>query len=119
MRHKCANKKLGRPTDQCMAMLRSIVEALFTYKSIETTDDRAKEAKKIAEKLITLGIRGDLHSRRMALKILPYKKVVSQIFKDIAVQYKEKKGGYTRIIKIGFRKGDAALVSKLELIGHV
>lgn len=119
MRHQCGNKKLGRPTDQRIAMLRAIVSALFTFKSIETTDDRAKQAKRIAERLITLGIRGDLHSRRMALKILPQKKVVSQLFKEIATQFKERKGGYTRIIKIGFRKGDAATISKLELIEHV
>jgi large subunit ribosomal protein L17 len=116
MRHANGNKKLGRPTDQRIAMLRAIVSSLFTYKAINTTDARAKEARKLAEKIITLGKEGSLHSRRLALKLLPHKDVVSDVFNNIAGGFKDKQGGYTRITKLGFRKGDAATISKLELV---
>ncbi|MFA5880064.1 MAG: 50S ribosomal protein L17 [Candidatus Margulisiibacteriota bacterium] len=116
MRHACKNKKLGLPTDQRIALLRSLTISLFKYKAIETTDARAKEAKRMIEKVITLGKKGDLHSRRLALKILPDKEIVKEVFASIAGKYAERNGGYTRITKIGLRKGDAATISKLELI---
>lgn len=116
MRHAKGNKKLGKPTDQRIAMLRSIVAALFMYKAIDTTDVRAKEARRIAERLITLGKRGDLHSRRMALRILPQKDIITTLFNEDAKKYLQTNGGYTRIIKIGFRRGDAATISRLELV---
>lgn len=116
MRHGCKVKKLGLPTDQRLALLRSLAINLFKYKAIETTDARAKEAKKLIERVITLGKRGDLHARRLALKILPDKDAVKDVFKNISVKYVSRNGGYTRITKIGLRKGDAAIISKLELI---
>ena len=116
MRHRDGRKKLGRPTDQRLAMLRSIVLSLFTYKIIETTDDRAKAARRIAEKVITLAKKGDLHSRRLALRILPKNEIIKDIFANIVNKYTERKGGYTRITKIGLRKGDAATISRLELV---
>ncbi|MCP4049539.1 MAG: 50S ribosomal protein L17 [bacterium] len=116
MRHKRGNKKLGKPTDQRMAMLKNIVVALFENNRIKTTDTRAKEAKKIAEKIITLGKNGDLSSIRKALKIIPNKSVIKEVFSSFGPKYKDRNGGYTRIIKLGFRKGDNAPVSLLELV---
>jgi len=116
MRHQRGNKKLGKPTDQRMAMLKSIVAALFKQTKIQTTDDRAKEARKIAEKIITLAKEGSIHSRRLALKVLPEKDLVHDIFENMPKRFKDREGGYTRILKVGFRRGDAATVSQLELV---
>ncbi len=116
MRHQRGNKKLGKPTDQRLALLKSLVESLFTYDKIKTTDVRAKEACKMAEKLITLGKKGDLAARRQALRIIPRKDVVANIFNTISKRYVDRNGGYTRITKLGFRKGDAAAISLLELV---
>ena len=116
MRHRRGNAKLGKPTDQRLALLKSLVESLFTYNRIKTTDVRAKEACKLAERLISLGKKGDLASRRLALKLLPRKNIVSAIFNDIAKQYESRPGGYTRITKLGYRRGDAAPISLLELV---
>ena len=117
MRHSCGNKKLGLPTDQRLALLRALALSFFKYKAIETTDTRAKAAKRIIEKIITLAIKGDLSARRRALQILPDKKVIADVFKTLAEKCKSKtNGGYTRITKLGFRKGDAAVISKLELV---
>lgn len=116
MRHQRGNKKLGKPTDQRLAMLKSIVAGLFKSEKIKTTDDRAKEARKIAEKIITLAKEGSLHSRRQALKVLPEKDLVQDIFEKMPVRFKDRDGGYTRVLKIGFRRGDAATVSQLELV---
>ena len=116
MRHQRGNKKLGLPTDQRLALLRSLVIALFTNNKIKTTDTRAKEAKKLAEKLITLGKKGDVHSRRQALKIIPQKGIVKDLFATIAPKYEKRNGGYTRIIKLDNRVGDGAPISLLELV---
>lgn len=116
MRHQKGNKKLGKPTDQRIALLRSLVRSLFLNNQITTTDTRAKEAKKMAEKLITLAVKGDLHARRLALKILPSKEAVQALFGDIAQRFDKRKGGYTRVTKLGHRQGDAAPVSLLELV---
>ena len=116
MRHARGNKKLGRPTDQRLALLKSLVKALFENEKIKTTDTRAKEAKKIAERLISLAKKGDLHSRRLALRVLPHKDVVQKLFSTIAPRYEKRAGGYTRIIKLGARRGDAAPISLLELV---
>ena len=117
MRHQRGNKKLGKPTDQRIALLRSLTESLFLNNRIKTTDQRAKAAKKMADRLIALGKKGDLHSRRLALKILPKKEIVKEIFNDTAKKYEQRNGGFTRIIKLGFRKGDNASISLLELVG--
>lgn len=116
MRHRKGNRKLSRPTDQRIALLRGLVKSLFEHSKIQTTDTRAKEARKMAEKLITLSKRGDVHARRLALQTLPNKTVVKELFNNIGKKYDERKGGYTRIIKVGFRKGDGAPVSILELV---
>ncbi len=116
MRHQKGNKKLGKPTDQRLALLKSLVMSLFKYNRIKTTDTRAKEAKRLAEKIITLGKQEDLHSRRQALRILPDKDIIKDVFVNIATRYKDRQGGYTRVIKIGSRKGDGAPISILELV---
>jgi large subunit ribosomal protein L17 len=116
MRHQKGNKKLGKPTDQRLALLKSLVLSLFTHKRIQTTDTRAKEARKMAEKLITLGKSGTLHDRRLALQVLPDKDIIKVLFSEIAPRFESRNGGYTRMIKAGFRRGDAAPVSILELV---
>ena len=116
MRHKKGNKKLSRPTDQRMALLKGLVQQLFLHGSIQTTETRAMEAKKLAEKLITLAKKGTVYSRRLVLKVVPHKEIVKQLFNEVAPKYKDRNGGYTRLYKLGFRKGDAASVAKLELI---
>jgi len=116
MRHRKGVAKLGKPTDQRMALLRSLVIALFTHNKIKTTDVRAKAASKVAEKLITHAKTGGVHSIRLALKMVPDKEIVKHVFKNVAPKYQDKKGGYTRITKLGFRQGDAAPVSLLELV---
>jgi len=116
MRHGKKGRKLGRKKSHREAMLANMAASLFKHKQIRTTDAKAKEARKVAEKLITLGKRGDLHARRQALKILPTKDDVNNLFHEIAPQYDNRNGGYTRIIKLGRRQGDAAPVSILELV---
>ncbi len=116
MRHAKGNRKLNRPTDQRIALLRSLALALFTHKKIQTTDVRAKELRSFAEKLITLGKKGDLHSRRTALKYLPNSDAVKELFGTIAPSFVAREGGYIRLTKLGFRRGDAAPVSLVELI---
>ena len=116
MRHQRGNKKLGKPTDQRLALLKSLVESLFTYDRIKTTDVRAKEACKMAEKLITLGKKGDLSSRRKAMSILQDEKMTKKIFDTLADRYSDRNGGYTRIIKLGNRYGDNAPTAVIEFV---
>ena len=110
------NRKLGRPTDQRIAMLRNLVTALLEHGKIETTVTRAKETRSIAEKMITLGKKNTLHTRRQALSFITKEAVVVKLFEEIAPKYAERSGGYTRIIKTYERRGDAALMSVLELV---
>mgnify|MGYP000059837165 FL=1 len=109
-------RKLGRPTDQRKAMLRNLVTSLLENGKIETTLTRAKEARSIAEKMITLGKRKNLHARRQALSYLTKEEVVAKLFDEISPQYADRNGGYTRILRIGPRRGDAAEMVILELI---
>lgn len=109
-------RKLGRPTDQRRAMLRGLVTSFLKYGKIETTEARAKETKRLAEKMITLGKRGDLHARRQVLAFVTEEEVVRNLFDNIAPKYSERNGGYTRIYKVGPRRGDAAEVVILELV---
>ena len=109
-------RKLGRPTDQRKAMLRSLVTSLLKHGKIETTETRAKETRRLAEKMITLAKRGDLHARRQALEFVYEESVVQNLFDNIAPKYAERNGGYTRIFKVGPRRGDAAEVVILELV---
>ncbi len=109
-------RKLGRPTDQRMAMLRSLVTNFLKSGRIETTYTRAKETQALAEKMITLGKKGDLHARRQALSFILEESVVTELFDNIAPKYSEREGGYTRIYKMGPRRGDAAETAILELV---
>ncbi|MDR0519279.1 MAG: 50S ribosomal protein L17 [Clostridiales Family XIII bacterium] len=109
-------RKLGRPTAHRKAMLRNIVTDLLREGRITTTLMRAKEARRIAEKMITLGKRGDLHARRQALAYIYSETVVTKLFEEIAPKYEERHGGYTRILKLGPRRGDAAEEVFLELV---
>ncbi|MGI5997151.1 MAG: 50S ribosomal protein L17 [Lutispora sp.] len=109
-------RKLGRTSSQRKAMLRNLVTALLEHDKIMTTGTRAKEAQSIAEKMITLGKRGDLHARRQALAYITKEDVVKKLFDEIAPKYKEKNGGYTRILKVAPRRGDGAEVVLLELV---
>lgn len=116
MRHKKKGRTLGRTPSHRKAMLGNMAANLFKHKQIRTTDAKAKEARPVVEKLITLGKRGDLHARRQAMKILPTKQDVNLLFHEIAPQYENREGGYTRIIKLGRRMNDAAPSSILELV---
>ena len=109
-------RKLGRPTDHRRAMLRGMVTYLLENGKIETTVTRAKEVKSEAEKMITLGKKEDLHSKRQVYSYITKEAVSKKLFDEIAPKYKDVKGGYTRIVKIGQRKGDAAMEVLLELV---
>ena len=109
-------RKLGRDSSARKALLRGIVTSLFRYERIETTEAKAKELRKIAEKMLTLAKRGDLHARRQALAYMMDKDVVKKLFDAVAPKYKDRQGGYTRIIKTGVRQGDAAPMVIIELV---
>lgn len=109
-------RKLGRPTDQRRAMLRNLVTSFLKNGKIQTTETRAKETKNLAEKMITLAKRGDLHARRQVLAFVTEEEVVNKLFDEIAPKYTERNGGYTRILKMGPRRGDAAEMVILELV---
>ena len=109
-------RKLGRPTDQRIAMLRNLVTSTLEHGRIETTVTRAKEARCMVEKMITLGKANTLHARRQALTFITKEDVVKKLFDEIAPKYADRNGGYTRIIKTGPRRGDAAEMAIIELI---
>jgi len=111
-----ANRKLGCATDLRNAMLRNLVTSLLDKGKITTTISRAKETRSLAEKMITLAKRGDLHSRRQVLSFVNDETVTKNLFDDIAPRYKDREGGYTRIVRIGPRRGDAAEMAILELV---
>jgi large subunit ribosomal protein L17 len=116
MRHAHQGRKLNRTPSHRMAMFRNMVTELLEKERVETTEVKAKEVRRLAEKMITLGKRGDLHSRRQALAFVRKKQVVKKLFDDIAARYANRNGGYTRIIKTTFRKGDAAPMAIIELV---
>lgn len=109
-------RKLGRPTDQRRAMLRNLVTSFLKHGKIETTETRAKETKNLAEKMITLAKRGDIHARRQVLAFVTEEEVVKNLFENVAPKYSERNGGYTRMYKVGPRRGDGAEVVILELV---
>lgn len=109
-------RKLGRPTDHRKAMLRNLVTSLLKNGKIETTVTRAKETKRMTEKMITLGKRGDLHARRQALAYIFDETVVKDLFDEIAPKYADRNGGYTRILKLGPRRGDGSEMVIIELV---
>ena len=116
MRHNKSGRRLGRKTSHRIAMFRNMVTSLLNHERIITTDAKAKEIRSVAEKMITLGKRGDLHAQRQAAAYIREKSVVTKLFSTIAPRYKERAGGYTRIIKLGQRLGDAASMSVIELV---
>lgn len=116
MRHHKAGRRLGRTTSHRIAMFRNMVTSLFEHGRITTTDAKAKELRPIAEKMITLGKRGDLHAHRLAASYIREKSVVTKLFTTIAPRYVDRAGGYTRIIKLGRRPGDTAETSLIELV---
>ncbi len=116
MRHNKSGRKLGRNSSHRNAMFRNMVRSLLTYERIRTTEAKAKELRKVAEKLITLACRDDLHARRQAYKVLENHQLVKKLFDDIGPRFKEQNGGYTRIAKLGLpRAGDCAPMAIIEL----
>ncbi len=116
MYHGKAGRKLGRTSSHREAMFRNMVTSIIKYESIRTTDTIAKEMRKLADKMITLGKRGDLHARRQALAVVRDKDMVAKLFGELSERYRNRAGGYTRIIKVGYRFGDNAPISILEYI---
>jgi large subunit ribosomal protein L17 len=126
MRHNVAHRKLGRVTEHRLALLRNQAIALLRHERIETTLPKAKELRPFVERLITIAKRGvvspdangkALHARRMVLAELPDREVVGKLFATIAPRFAERPGGYTRILRVGFRRGDSAEVAQIELVG--
>jgi len=117
VRHRKDHRKLSRNSAHRRAMLRNLVTSLLEHESVRTTDAKAKEVRRVAERVITLGKRGTLHARRQALTWLRSKSVASKVFSDIAGRYGKRAGGYTRIVKLGHRPGDAAAMSVIQLVG--
>ncbi|MFP4086150.1 MAG: 50S ribosomal protein L17 [Desulfobacteraceae bacterium] len=116
MRHRKAGNQLARNPSHRRAMLRNMVTSLFKHEQLETTDAKAKAVRPIAEKLITLAKRGDLHSRRQALSYIQEKQVTHKLFDELKGRYMDRQGGYTRIVKKGLRNGDGAALSILQLL---
>ena len=119
MRHGKTGRKLGRTSSHRTAMLRNMVTSFLRYESVKTTDTRAKELRKLAEKMITLGKRGDVHARRQALAVVRDRAVVTKIFNELAERYRDRPGGYTRIIKAGYLEGDSAPISIIECVRDI
>jgi large subunit ribosomal protein L17 len=116
MRHGTSGRKLGRTSSHRLAMFRNMVTSLLEHERIYTTDAKAKELRRWADWMITLGKRGDLHARRQALQVIRDKSVVHKLFTDLAQRYQARSGGYTRKVKVGFRVGDGAPLSLIELL---
>ena len=116
MYHGKAGRKLGRTSSHREAMFRNMVTSIIRHESIRTTDATAKEVRKLADRMITLGKRGDLHARRQSLSVVRDKEMVAKLFGELAERFRNRAGGYTRIVKVGYRFGDNAPVSILEYI---
>lgn len=116
MRHRMDHRKLGRTRPHRQALLRNLATSLLEHEKITTTVPKAKELRRVAERMITLGKRGDLHARRQALSVIKDETVVKKLFDTISPRYKERHGGYTRIIKINRRVGDGAPMAVIELV---
>ena len=114
MRHKKAGVKLGRTSAHRNAMFRNMVTSLFKNEKVKTTDVKAKELRRWADKMITLAKRGDLHARRQAMAVIMEKEIVHKLFEEAPERFGSKEGGYTRITKVGFRAGDAAPMAVVE-----
>jgi large subunit ribosomal protein L17 len=116
MRHRKRHGKLGRTSAHRKALMRNMVTSLLDHERVETTDAKAKELRRVADKMITLGKRGDLHARRQALSTIRDKDVTAKVFDKLADRYREREGGYTRVLKVRQRVGDAAIMSIVELV---
>ncbi|MDH3627111.1 MAG: 50S ribosomal protein L17 [Acidobacteriota bacterium] len=116
MRHRKSGRKLGRTSEHRMAMLRNMSSSLFTNERIKTTLAKAKALRPYAERLVTLSKRETLHARRQVLRSIPDRKVVAKLFDSLAARYAQRPGGYTRIIKLGPRRGDNAEMAIIELV---
>jgi large subunit ribosomal protein L17 len=116
MRHRIGSRKLNRTTSHRLAMLGNMVASLIEHEAIRTTLPKAKEARRVAERIITLGKRGGLANVRLAARTLPNKKLLTKVFDHLSDRYAERAGGYTRIVQLGHRWGDAAPMALLELI---
>ena len=118
MNHRKNGRRLGRTTSHRKAMVRNMVTSVLEHERIVTTTPKAKEVRRVVDKMITLGKRGDLHARRQALSFIQDKKVVAKLFDTLSLEYKDRQGGYTRIIQTGNRLGDAAPMAILELVNY-
>lgn len=116
MRHRKKGRQLGRNTKHRRALFRSLVTSLLEHERVETTEAKAKEVRGFTDRMITLGKRGDLPARRRALGFLRSKEVVSKLFDEVAGRFRDRNGGYTRIIKTRRRVGDAAVMVAIELV---
>ena len=117
MRHNKIGRKLGRKTGHRKALMSNLASALITHKRIKTTDAKAKELRMYIEPLVTFAKKGDLHSRRQVLKKIRHKSIVRELFDNIGPTFSNRNGGYTRIIKLGFRDNDCAPISMIEFVG--
>ncbi len=118
MRHKKANAKLNRTAGHRKALYSNVATSLFQHKQVKTTTAKAKAVRKTVDRLITFAKRGTLADRRQVLRTIHDKSIVKNLFDEIAPTYKEREGGYTRVIKLGRRKGDGAEMALLELVGY-
>lgn len=116
MRHQVGHRKLGRTTSHRLAMFRNMVTSLIMHERIKTTLPKAKELRSFAEKLVTLGKQGDLPARRKAAAFVRTNEAVQKLFSSLAPRFKDRKGGYTRVLKLGFRLGDSAPMAMIEYI---
>ncbi len=116
MRHRLSGRKLNRQTAHRMLMLRGLVTDLLRHESIRTTEAKAREVRRLTEKIITHGKKGTLHHRRQAAAFMTDDRVVSKVFDELAERYEDRPGGYTRIVKLGPRKGDAAPMAVIDLM---
>lgn len=116
MRHRKAGRRLGMATDRRIALMRSLSAALLRHEAIKTTEPRAKELRRFVERLITVSKRGDVAARRLAMKRLPDRLLVEKLFDVYGPRYQTRDGGYTRIIKLGPRRGDSAPMVRIELV---
>ncbi len=116
MRHRQSGRKLNRTSSHRKSLFKNMAQALLKHEQIVTTLPKAKELKRVVEKLITLGKKGNLHSRRLAFNQIRDKDIVSKLFDNLAKRYSDRKGGYTRVLKAGFRYGDSAPMAVIELV---
>src|ERR1700730_6399539 len=118
MRHLNQGRKLNRTSSHRKALFRNLVLSLVQHERIKTTDAKAKELRRYADRMVTLGKRGDLAARRLAFAFMQSRDAVKKLFDEIAPRFKERNGGYTRVVKFGVRRGDAAMLSIIEFTGN-